>query len=98
MTARNIPPPPRAGLTVDTQGRLTEPWSGWIRSTYNWMNGVNVTFTGVHGSLAKQGGAIQDVQDSLNAGITQVVPLQGAHTAGSMTFTNGILTAYTAPT
>ena len=78
-----------------------QPWSGWFRSIYNLFNyhsGQTATNTS---AIAQNTTDIQTIQQSLTAGLNVTVTLAQLTTpghTGTMTFHNGILTAYTAPT
>lgn len=79
--------------------RYNQPWSGWYRNVHNTLNSHGIDISSTSGVLkGTSPGGTQTVSQSLQAGLNVTIPLPagtGGH-AGSMTFHNGILTAYTA--
>ena len=101
-TLVSVQPPPRSGPVLYPNGTFTQPWSGWFRSIYNLFNyhsGQTATNTS---AIAQNTTDIQSIQQSLTAGLNVTVtlarltPTTGLE--GSLTYHNGILTGYTAPT
>lgn len=89
-----VPAPPRAGPVLQKDGTFIQPWAGFFQGIYNLFNS--------HASqINSNTSSIQTIQQSLAAGINASVTLAKLTTTGAegtMTFSNGILTAYTAPT
>lgn len=94
-----VPPPPRGGTVMTGDARYNQPWSGWYRNVHNVLNSHGVSITSSSNVLqGTSTGGTQTVSQSLQGGLNVTIPLPagtGGH-AGSMTFHNGILTAYTA--
>lgn len=89
-----IPAPPRAGAVLQKDGTFIQPWTGFFQSIYRLFNSHSQ-------SISTNSQNIQTLQQSLASGISTTVvlaKLTTTGTEGSMTFNNGVLTAYTAPT
>lgn len=96
-----IPAPPRAGPVLQKDGTFIQPWAGFFQGIYNLFNShasqINANTTQTNANTSD----IQTLQQSLAGGINADVVLAKLTTAGvegAMTFRNGILIGYSAPT
>jgi hypothetical protein len=77
------PPPARSGAVLEKSGVFAQIWSGWFRKLYE---ALNANFS--------------SIQSALPAGYSGTVALAKLTTGGSngsLTVSNGLITAYTPP-
>lgn len=79
MTNPLPPPPPRGTPVLNGLGLFVQPWSGWFRKLYDYLQNQSTGTSGFTGTVT-------------------LGPLSQGGTAGSLTFTNGILSSVIEPT